>query len=368
MEKIKILLISDLHLGMEHVNPIVSKEERLNTFDKIISIANDHDIILIAGDLINDENIDSTYFDILNEKFLSLINSGKEIFYTPGDGELTSQDNINPSILKLNTTFTFSDDKGSMIKSSKGDIFIYGLWSKNPSNEWDIVRSNDNGFHIGLFYADFNPQINNFPDKFSIKKDNIKKMNLDFYALGKNHIFKMFKFYNKIIGAYPGSSESCSIDESGDRFVISMELEDRELQNIRRIAVNSSKVLSDEIDCGYIFNQADLLEKIKSSYSADSIIHITLSGDRDFMIESNFITEISEFFRDAKITDISIPSLNAMIEENIGNDSLKGIFFQILNEKIDKSASNKADNEILAEIIFQESRNSKSEGVVLCDF
>ena len=368
MEKIKILLISDIHLGIEGINPIISKEERLKTFDKIIGVANDHDILLIAGDLINDENIDSIYFDILNEKFSSLIDEGKEIFYTPGYGELTSQDSINERCLNLKTTFTFSDDKGYMIKSSKGEIFIYGLWSKNASDEWDIVRSREDGFHIGLFYADFNPQINNFSDKLSIKKNNIKKMNLDFYALGKNHTFKMFKLYNKIIGAYPGSAESCSIDECGDRFAVSMEVEDNELRNIKKIAVNSGKILSDEIDCGSIFNHTALIEKIKSSYPADSIINITLAGDRDFVIDNNFITELSEFFRGVKIRDISIPSLKVMIEENAGNDSLKGLFFQILNEKINKSKANEGDNEMLAGIISQRSRSNKSEGVVLCDF
>ncbi|MCL1834267.1 MAG: hypothetical protein FWG49_07180, partial [Leptospirales bacterium] len=141
-----------------------------------------------------------------------------------------------------------------------------------------------------------------------------------------------------------------------------------ELQSIKKIAVSSGKILSDEIDCGSVFNHAALLEKIKSSYPADSIINIALAGDRDFLIENNFITELSEFFRGVKIRDISIPSLNVMIEENMDSDSLKGIFFQILNEKIDKNASNKGDNEMLAGIIFQRSRSNKSEGVVLCDF
>ena len=368
MEKIKILLISDIHLGIENVNPIISGEERLETLDKIISIANDHDILLIAGDLINDENIDSRYFDILNEKFSSLIEAGKEIFFTPGYGEQTSQAGINPSILKINTTFTFSEDKESVKKSSQGDIFIYGLWDNGSSNEWNIARSGEDGFHIGLFYADFNPQINDSSDKPSIKKKNIKKMNLDFYALGKNHTFKMFKLDNKIIGAYPGSSESCSIDEIGEKFAVTMEIESAELQSIKKIAVNTPKIFGGEIDCSDIFDQSALSEKIKSSYPADAIINITLSGDRDFMIESNFADEISQFFKAGKITDISIPSLKIMIEENMSNDSLKGVFFQMLNEKIDKNTSSKADNEMLVEIISQRSRGNKNEGVVLCDF
>jgi DNA repair exonuclease SbcCD nuclease subunit len=368
MEKIKILLISDIHLGIESADPIISGEERLETFDNIISIAGDHDILLIAGDLIHDENTDSKYFDILNEKFSSLIESGKEIFYTPGYGELTSQEEINPSILKIKTTCTFSDVRGSMVKSSKGDIFIYGLWNKDSSDEWDIVRSQDEGFHIGLFYADFTPQINDSSDKLSIKKNNIKKMNLDFYALGKNHSFKMFKLYNKIIGAYPGSSVSCSIDETGERFAVSMEIEGSELREIKKIAVCSARIFGGEIDCSEIFDQAALLEKIKSSYPADSVINITLSGDRDFMIESDFISEISEYYRGGKITDISIPSLKIMIEENINNDSLKGVFFQILNEKIDANTPSEDDNEMLAAIISQRIRGNKAEEVMLCDF
>ena len=299
MEKIKILLISDLHLGIEKTNPVFSGEERVKTLNKIVSIAHDHDILLIAGDLIHDENIDSKYFDILNENFLSLTNAGKEIFYTPGHGELTSQDIINEKILQLNTTFTFSDNKSSMIKSSKGNVFIYGLCNKASPDEWDIERAKEDGFHIGLFYTDFNPQINDSSDSLSVKKNNIKKMNLDFYALGKKHTFKMFKLYNKIIGAYPGSSDICEVDESGDRFVVSMEIEGSELLNIKKISVNNEKKLP--------------------------------------------------------------PSLKDMIKDNI-DDSLKGVFFQILNEKIDEHVLNEADNEMLAKIIFQKSKRNKSKG------
>jgi DNA repair exonuclease SbcCD nuclease subunit len=198
----------------------------------------------------------------------------------------------------------------------------------------------------------------------SIKKDNIKKMKLDFYALGKKHTFKMFKLYNKIIGAYPGSSESYSIDETGDRFVISMEVENSELQNIKKIAVNSNKILSGEIDCSDILNQTDLFEIIKSDYPADSIINIALAGGRDFIIESNFINGLSEYFRGVKATDVSVPSLKIMIEENT-DDSLKGVFFQILNEKVDEDELNEADSEMLAGIISQRVASNKREGVVL---
>jgi len=160
MEKIKILLISDLHLGMERVNPLISGEERLSTFNKIVSLAYKHDIFLIAGDLIHDESIESRYFEIINEEFSSLIDAGKEIFYTPGPGELTSKGRLNSAISEITTTYTFSNDKAdSMVKSSKGDVFIYGMQCSSFNKEWSITRADKKGFHIGLFYADYNPQL-----------------------------------------------------------------------------------------------------------------------------------------------------------------------------------------------------------------
>ena len=369
MEKIKILLISDLHLGIERVNSLLSGEERISTLRRIISLAHKHDILLIAGDLIHDENIESRYFDILNEEFSSLIEAGREIFYTPGPGELSSNGKLNPAISEINTTYTFSDDKKEfMAKYSKGEIYIYGQQSNSLNREWNIARSEQKGFHIGLFHADFNPQTSGTPDTESIKKDDIKKMNLDFYALGKNHTFKMFRFANKILGAYPGSSEPCSIDESGDRFAVSMEIEDNALHNIKRIAVNTGKILSDGIDCSTIINQNTLFEKIKSTYPDRSIVNISLTGERDFLIENNFKTELSEYFRGLKITDSSFPTLKVMIEENLKCDSLKSVFFQMLSERINDPKQNKIKSEVLAAIISQKDISGKSEGAILCDF
>lgn len=369
MEKNKILLISDLHLGLERENSLISGEERVSTLKRIVSLAGKHDILLVAGDLIHDENIDSKYYEILETEFSSLIADGKEIFYTPGQGELNSRNKINPAITEISTTYTFSDDRNDfMVKSAKGDIFIYGLQSKSSNREWNITRTELKGFHIGLFYTDFNPQHNGSAETECIKKDDIKRMNLDFYALGKNHTFKMFRFSNRIIGAYPGSSEPCSINETGDRFAVSIEIEENTLSNIKRIAVNTGKILSDEIDCSTIINQNTLFEKIKSTYPLKSLVNIILTGERDFLIENNFKAVLSEHFRGLKITDISLPSLKVMIEENFEGDDLKDIFFRTLNEQINGTALKKIKSEIIADIITQKKSTEKREGEILCNF
>lgn len=369
MDTIKILLISDLHLGVEHINPLVSRDERLNTLGRIISLARKHDILLIAGDLINDENIDPNYYTILNNEFSSLIDENIEIYFTPGYGEMTAEGDINPSILSLNTTFTFSDNKDeNMIRSSRGDIYIYGQQYCSSKENWSIKRKEQKGFHLGLFYADFSPQANGNPETSSIKKDDIKKMNLDFYALGKNHAFKLFRMANKILGAYAGSAEPCSMDETGDRFVISIELEGDTLKNIKRIAANTGKILSGEIDCSALINQSSLYEKIRSSYPEKSIVKIVLTGERDFPMSNSISDELSGYFRGLKIFNRSIPTLKIMVEENSESNTLTGIFFSTLNEEIEKNPANRYKSDIIAGIIFNKSLEGENGGSVICDF
>jgi DNA repair exonuclease SbcCD nuclease subunit len=368
MEKIKILLTSDLHLGLERVNSLISGEERLSTFMKIISLAHKHNILLIAGDLIHDENIDASYPDVLKKEFSALLEAGKEIYYTPGSGELTKGGKLSPLLTGISTTFTFSDNSDYVVKSSIGEIFIYGLQNMSLNKGWNIARKGRDGFHIGLFYADFSPQLSGTPVVGCIKKDDMKKMDLDFFALGKSHAFKMFRFSNKILGACSGSAEPCSIDEYGDRFVVSLELDGNELCNIKRIAVNTGKILYNVMDCGTIINQKDLIEKIKSTYPVNSIINITLTGERDFVIEDDIKTELAGFFRNLKIVDISLPTLKVMVEENNNNCSLKGIFFRKLNERLKSSVTKKMNSEILVKIISQNNRKNNTRGAILCDF
>lgn len=368
MENIKILLFSDLHLGIEKTGSLITEDERLCTFRRIMSLAQKHDIILIAGDLVDSCRIDSSYFDILKEEFSKLKESGREIYYTPGSGELSPDMKLNPAIAEIESTFTFSDEKDVyLVKSSFGDIFIYGIQHQSSNKDWKIVRTDTKGFHIGLFHADFNPQGGGSPETGCIKKNDMKKMNLDFYALGKNHNFKMYRFSNKILGASSGSPEPCSIDETGDRFVVSMEVAENTVQNIKRISVNTGKIHTGEIDCGTIINQNALIDKIRSTYPEKSIVNITLSGERDFPVGNSLKNELSGFFRGLKISDMSIPTLKILIDENTADSSLNGFFFRILGSRLENDTDSRISRTILAGLI-SDKYSCRNNGGVICDF
>lgn len=366
MENVKILLTSDLHLGIERINPLISREERFNTFKKIISLASEHDILLLAGDIINTGLIDSQYISAINNELDNASVSGTEIFLAPGTGEIEKQNYISDKNTEFKTTHSFSNkNKDVIVKSEKGDIFIYGIPDINSAFPSDITRKEKKGFHIGLFYADFSPQSIEKKAAGCIGKKEIKNMNLDFFALGKNHSFRLFRFSERILGAYPGSPEPCSLDECGERFVISIEIEDSRISSFKRIPVNTVTVNSHEIDCSTISSEKELISSIKKSGNRDTMNRIELCGSRNFAAGHILKEELTGYYRGLKVIDRTLLSQSAFMEESASGNGFKGMFFRNLSQSIKMNPHLNPDFNLIKEL-FSVSGN-ETGGVLFCD-
>ncbi len=338
MERIRLLLTSDLHIGITGSNAMAGNEERIQTFRRICSLAEKHDILLVAGDLVHDEASAAGSADIIRSEFGRLTASGIEIYYTPGRGELNAEGVINPSIMGLPVTRIFCDEnEGFRARSGKGDIYIYGTAYGSASGFTAAARTADRGLHIGLFSAGFNPSAETDHERTYIGKDDIKKMNLDFYAMGSDHSFRVFKLASRVIGAYAGSPEPCSPSETGDRFVVSIEAEGGTISNIKRIAVNTVRILCNDIDCTGLLSESELVDRIKTSLQKDNSYIIKLTGERDFVIGDMLHSDLSGFFRGIEVVDNTMPHLNILLEENGGGTDLQSEFFRMLNRRIDGS-------------------------------
>lgn len=337
MDKMRLLLASDLHLGLRDGN-FSGSEERLSTFRRICNMAMKHDILLLAGDIIHDESVPAELVDSINFEMKQLVDNGVEVYYTPGRGELLTDGTVNPAIAGLDVTRIFSDcDERLSARSGKGNVYIHGLRYGCSKGFSDISRGEDDGLHIGLFNAGFNPQAASVEESLCIGRDEIKKMNLDFYAMGGNHTFRVFKLANRITGAFAGSAEPCSGTETGDRFALSIEVENGAIQNIRRIAVNTVKILSGEIDCSGILSESELADKIRSSFSRDNCYIIKLTGERDFTLGNMLRNELKGYFRKLDLVDFTRPVLNIMLEELSEGNTMQSSFFRRLSEKYDAS-------------------------------
>lgn len=366
METVKILLASDLHLGMERVNPLISRDERFNTLKKIGDLAAEHQILLLAGDILNASYIDREHIDTINDELLRISDSGTEVFLTAGAGEMEQNGTLPNPLSYLKTTFTFeSINKDIMVKSDKGEIYIYGSGCINSPVPADITRCEKNGFHIGLFHADFSPQSTEKGVINCIGKKEIKQMNLDFFALGKSHGFRLFRFSERLLGAYPGSAEPCSLDECGERFVISIDIENNRIASFRRIPVNTVTVNSREIDCTSLNSESDLIDSIKNTGNMDSLNRIELLGTRDFGTGPSFGEELRGCFRGLKVVDRTEITQRAFIEEASADSGFRGMFFRNLQVKGKSSPRMMPDAVIMKELFA--GRETDAGRILFCD-
>jgi DNA repair exonuclease SbcCD nuclease subunit len=347
----KILLTSDIHLGSEEI----PESFRLKTFKKLSYLAKSHDLFIIAGDLFHSNGINEKSVNFVANEFKNLRESGIEIIYTLGDYELNGND--LSFLQKLNVSKIFSDDGDSSpyhLARDNQEIFIYGLPACSKRDISEIKKISNNGFHIGLFHADFNLNESGETkqNKISIiNKENIISLNLDFYALGHNHHFKLFKYNGRYIAAYPGSPEAVTFNENGDRYAISLTIKDNEIYQIKRLTVNSAKLDSMEADCSQWSDTSFITNILKEKNSIDSVLKLKLTGKRNFNLDRSEINKLYTEFKNVFIEDTSMPTINVFINEFAGEESFRGEFFGILDSVIKKNElPANVDKNILSDI------------------
>jgi DNA repair exonuclease SbcCD nuclease subunit len=338
---VKILLTSDLHIGMKGGSTPVSDSIRIITLKKIISLARDHDMLMIAGDLFDSPEISSETADIVASEFGKISGEGVRIIFTPGEGEMKDDSHIPSFIHGLNITHIFNDPTYSIPYQFTIDgqkIFVYGLPASDRAVLSSIKRYRGKGFHIGLFHVDLNlEEDSSIQGTRILHKNDMKSMNLDFYALGHNHQFRMYKYLDQIIAAYPGSPEATAFTEGGDRFVISIMVDNNEIIQIRRISVNTVRLRELVINCGEISGSDDIARALEAGKSGKDMLKLILKGVRKFRIDNEAIGKYKNEFVNLLIDDQSIPVIDLLIEE-FGNDgTLRGEFFNFIRERVEKN-------------------------------
>ncbi len=339
--EIKILFMSDIHLGMRNNEIHVPDYARVNTFKRIAAIARGHDIFLIGGDLIEGKSIGNDTIEMIKTEFRNLRSAGTEIVYTPGTGELNDRDVIMPTVLDFNASCLFSSTMTAtpyLYMKDGQKVYVYGLSGSLGYDISKIKKISDEGFHIGLFHVDFDfDNEKNDYLVYRLQKNDIKTLGLDFYAFGFCHSFKMFKIMDRIIGVCPGSPEATSFDEPGDRYVISIVIKDNRLYQIKRLTVNSMRLYRNHVDCTDLVTMGPIKELLEDNKSKKTIQQVILTGGRDFVLRQYELQKYkNEFFR-VDIIDQSVPSIDSLIEEFQYENSLRGEFYKIIKEQIDQN-------------------------------
>ncbi len=334
---LKILLTSDLHLGMGDELSPVPESARLSTFRKICGLAREHDVLLVAGDLFHRTEATEDCLATVRAEFEELRARGVETIMVPGEHECTETGATADLLAGLGAAHLFSGDgrDACFTMSHNGQtLWVYGA----PAARRDLlnaVRRNDEpGFHAGLFHADFRLKDDDTPaDVPILRKSDIRAMQLDFYALGHLHFFKLFKFRNRIIGACAGSPEAASAGETGDRFVLSIMVQNDEIYQIKRLAVNSMRLDALNFDCGET-RPDDILGQLAQRMSPRTVMTCTLTGRRDYDLDQRVLDKLSRAYHTLVIRDETLPGLRVLINAYCAEKSLRGDFFRLVRERV----------------------------------
>jgi DNA repair exonuclease SbcCD nuclease subunit len=336
---IRVLLTSDIHLGVPEERAIIPWDARIETFKKIASIAAEHDILLVAGDLIDSPSSGHAISGIIHDTFSGLIDAGKAIVLTPGDGETGGDASGLERIfdlLPLTHMFTQKNMTEPFIFSLENEnLLIYGAPAGTPDISI-ILKKNIPGLHMGLFHVIFD-EGNTSDSACRFGKREIKNLGLDFYACGHCHNFKLIKSGDKIIGAYPGSPEACSHAEKGDRYVISMNVINGSVQNMRRITVNTMNVAEWSGDVTGSKDPMTTFSALAKMGSKRTILRCILNGKRDFILPA-VPGQISSLFYKIDIQDNTEPTIEALLKEFGKEDTLRGEFIRMIKERMDTNA------------------------------
>ncbi len=335
---IKLLLTSDIHLGRTEAASRIPESARVTTFRRICALAREHDMLLVAGDLFDGSNPPRELVQIVAEEFKTLREMNVAIVYAPGEHELLEDDTTPSFLTQINPSHLFSGAPYTnmfFFTRNGQEVYVYGFPAARRNGIGVIARVEKEGFHIGLFHADFGADDEAGSARMHVlQRSDIRSLGLDFYAMGHHHQFQLFKYRNRIIGAYPGSPEAVEPDETGDRYVLSISVENNEIHQIKRFEVNSLRIGGMRFDCGTITSSSPILDALDRQKSPKTAMLLVLDGERNFHLNLQEIRACSHDFFSLGIEDRSVPTMEILIGEYASENTLRGELFSLLKERI----------------------------------
>ena len=328
---ISILLMSDIHFGNTTL-PFIDDSVRLTTFQKICMIARTHTIFIIAGDLFEGAIANTPYLTVLQQSLHALLQEGITVLYIPGEAEM--RDSAGAATIKeIPVTALLDSENAHFVYTANNEELHFYSGRDTIQN---ITKISSDGFHIGIFHVELN-QNNSALDNHSFSVALLKSMPLDFYALGHHHNFSMFKYKDKIIGAYPGSPEAVALHETGDRYVLSITVDNNEIQQIKRITVNTIRIENLIIVCDEIHSDEDIKKRVQPYNKHNVVLHCILEGKRSF--DANSINNMCDKCAGVIVDDRSRPSAQYICAQYEKERTLRGYFFTELQKSIPHEVS-----------------------------
>ena len=355
MKKVKILQTGDLHFDtpfrdLDKDISEISKEELLEVFSKIISIAEQNriDILLLTGDIFDNLTVNKKTLVFIKNQIERIPNI--KVFISPGNHDPYNEKSFYKMINWPSNVYIF---KGKLENVILDDLKVV-VWGA-AFNEYYVkesllkdIKAKEDYINIMCIHGELSTvEGGNEYNPITIK--DIENSKLDYIAIGHRHNFSRIQNIGNTFYAYAGCPQGRGFDEVLDKGVIIGEVS-KGIVNLDFIRTSKRNYYVKEVDISnkvsYEEIKNKILEEVKEEERKSNLYKIVLKGEVESFVnlKEGLLKElIKDYFYYVKIMDKTEVKLDF---DSISKDySIRGVYAKKILEKID--TENSEENEIL---------------------
>ena len=339
MAKIRILHAADLHLdspfqALSAAKAAVRRGEQRELLSKLSELAavEQVDMVLLSGDLLDSS---SPYTETAQELVRYLGSIAAPVFITPGNHDFYSPRSPYARIKFPENVCVFKNNRIEAVELPRLKVRVFGA---------AFTDIESHGLLCG-FHAEREPGITNIlclhaevcsgESRYNpITEKEIADSGMDYVALGHTHKASGLRKAGSVYYSWPGCPEGRGFDECGNRYVNIIELEDGRC-DLRQLSISGRKYEILKLD---ISNQ-DAVTALHDALPDDSvkdIYRVIFTGETDTAPDlRRLYANFSELFFELQLKDET--RIRRSIWENVGEDTLRGLFLSKLKARFDAS-------------------------------
>lgn len=326
----KILHSADWHLdapmsGRNDAQARFLRQELGKVPEKIAALAKQErcDLLLLAGDL-----FDGAYTQDSFRKVYDALESVKiPVFITPGNHDFCQTNSPYMAEKWPENVHIFKHPYMEAVHLENLDCTVYGAGYEAmdcPALLESFHAEGDSKWHIGVLHGD---AANTSSPYCPVNSQQVRASGLQYVALGHIHKADAFRSGDALC-AWPGCPMGHGYDETGEKGVLLITLEETAEREFRPL--DTPRFYDKAVNVGADAVQA--LEQELPSVGTEDFYRITFTGYAD---ELN-LTEIAAHFPHVKNLELRDKTIaEKQLWSAVGEDSLEGMYFSLLYDKLD---------------------------------
>lgn len=288
MARAKFLHTADLHLSRPFgfLPPRLAEERRRDQRAALTRIADavlerDVDLLLVAGDLFDTDDPDSTDLEAVTKEFSRVADAGKRIFAIPGNHDYASTNSFWHRLGTERIHVFLEPEWESVVLDDLG-IAVSGIAfhrTKSDRRAFEGLKTPADVPALVLVHASyevFEGQLERY-HPFSVGE--LSGVGACYVALGHYHRFNPIRA-GSVTACYPGTPEGISGDaaETEDRVFVVGEIGDDGSIAFEPVKVNRRTMRSVELDCTSFESQTSLFDAVRKLCKPDVLLELRVAG------------------------------------------------------------------------------------------